>query len=43
MTIAYQASRWRVLIDLIQRSARAIATMTPVILPACCLVAGGTQ
>ncbi|WP_294000209.1 hypothetical protein [Sphaerotilus sp.] len=43
MTIAHQASHWRALIDLIQRSACAIATMTPVILPACCLVAGGAQ
>jgi hypothetical protein len=43
MTIAYQASPWRVLIDLIQRSACAIATMTPVILPACCLVAWGAK
>lgn len=32
MTIAHQASPWRVLIDIIQRSAHA-----------CCLAAGGGQ
>jgi hypothetical protein len=43
MTIAHQASHWRVLIDLIQRSACAVATMTPMILPVCCFVAGGAK
>jgi hypothetical protein len=41
MTIAHQASHWRVLIDLIQHCA--VATMTPMILPVCCFVAGGAK